>query len=173
MLAAPRAARRRGRVTTTPNHRRDPEAAIADWLDRPVGEVIDHILSRYHTLVRRQLAELRTLVVAAGLDDALAARVARFDDELSQHLLTEERVSFRMIRAAGGHTKVAQGVMVHEHLLIDRLLGELREALPEGVEGSLERAQIGALLAEIEADLVPHATLEELVFARSDPQTAG
>lgn len=149
-----------------PQHRRDPEAAIADWVDRPVGAIIDHILSCYHPVAWRQLAELRELSAAAGLDGALADRVARFDEAFSEHLRDEERVAFPTMRAESGRARDARTALEHDHLHIERLLGELRGALPEGCERSAARAQLGALLAEMEADLAPHATLEELLFAR-------
>ncbi|MCA9514431.1 MAG: hemerythrin domain-containing protein [Myxococcales bacterium] len=141
------------------------EDAIADWIDRPVGEVIDHILSRYHGPARRQLGELRALAAAAAIDGALADKLALFDEELTQHMVKEERVAFQMLRAAGGHVGVAMRVMEHEHVLIDRLLAELRDALPVGADGPPGRAQLAILLAEIEADLAPHAALEEILFA--------
>ncbi|MCA9489860.1 MAG: hypothetical protein KC621_08050, partial [Myxococcales bacterium] len=43
-------------------------------------------------------------------------------------MVKEERVAFQMLRAAGGHVRVALRVMAHEHALIDRLLAALRDA---------------------------------------------
>lgn len=142
------------------------EAAVAQWAARPIAEVVDHIVARYHAPLKVQLAELTALAPALG---ELADRVALFAEELSQHLVKEERVAFQMLRAAGGYEGVAFGVMQHEHTLIDRLLDELREltagwrpsaGAPEGTARAL------ALLADIDADLPEHSALEEDLFAR-------
>lgn len=142
------------------------DQAVAEWAARPVGEVVDHIVARYHQPLKAQLAELTAL--APGLGE-LAERVALFAEELSQHLVKEERVAFQMLRAAGGFEGVAFGVMEHEHTLIDRLLDELRE-LTGGWRPATDAAdrvsRALALLAAIDADLPAHSALEEHLFSR-------
>ena len=88
------------------------------------GELIDHILTRFHDVHRQQLPELIRMAhrveavhrgnpdVPAGLGDALEA----MRQELLTHMHKEEAILFPMLRQ-GGNSFVSQpiGVMRHEH----------------------------------------------------------
>ena len=156
-----------------------PPGDGVDWSLRSVDEVIDYILERYHVVLRRELAEL------AGLADAvrsaelvqrptlvapLLEKVSLLAEELTQHMVKEERLAFRMIRAAGGFVGVPLSVMEHEHRLAHELLDEIRGltdgwTVPQG--GSAALARLYRLMRKVEADLEEHSALEDGLFARA------
>lgn len=78
-----------------------------DWWNTPASELADHIESRHHAYLRRELPRLRDLLAkvrkAHGLHhgpmlDELAATFADLAMELDQHMGKEEGVLFPLIR---------------------------------------------------------------------------
>ena len=77
-----------------------------DWNVAPYGEIIDHIITRYHNRHREQLPELITLAqkvenVHGDREDCpigVAAQLEKIYIELSQHLMKEEQILFPMIK---------------------------------------------------------------------------
>jgi len=155
------------------------DAAGVDWNTRSFDEVIDHILERYHTALRAQLAalaghvdEVRSsdLVRRPTLVAPLLDKLVILGEELTQHMVKEERLAFQMIRAAGGFMGVPLAVMEHEHHFALDLIAELREltdgwTAPVGASAAL--TALYRLMDEIERDLREHAALEDGLFARA------
>ncbi len=88
----------------------DAEAGRADdearWVDRPLSEVIDHIVAHYHEGLRRDVPALieaarRVERVHAAKPDVpagLASLLTDFWADMEAHMAREENVLFRMIK---------------------------------------------------------------------------
>jgi regulator of cell morphogenesis and NO signaling len=94
------------------------------WDDRPLPQLIDFILTRYHAPLRDELARLvymarkveRVHGDKPGCPRGLGDHLARVADEVEAHLAKEEQILFPMIlsgRGAMTHGPVA--VMTREH----------------------------------------------------------
>jgi regulator of cell morphogenesis and NO signaling len=112
----------------------DAQAVLAelDALDRgappeapeETGALIDHLLSHYHEVHRRQLPELQRMarrVEAVHRDHpqvpiGLTALLESIEAEMLEHMAKEEQILFPLLRA-GGHPGVVHpiAVMRHEH----------------------------------------------------------
>ena len=95
-----------------------------DWRESGIGELIEHILTRYHAIHRIQLPELIRLAkrvehVHGERQDCpkgLSSHLALMLDELEQHMQKEEQILFPLLQA--GQYAVAAGpiqVMQLEH----------------------------------------------------------
>jgi regulator of cell morphogenesis and NO signaling len=104
--------------------RESKRPADVDWSQRPLAELVDHVLTRFHQPLRAQLPELERMAARVesvhpdkpGCPLGLAAHLASAREELDQHMQKEEQVLFPMI--ASGRGAVAAGpisVMEHEH----------------------------------------------------------
>ena len=153
----------------------------ASWADRPLPQVVDHILDAYHTPLRRDLADLEARLGAALKSPDSSPRqrhffVAALDSfrplahELNEHLAKEEGVLFPWIRAgrgasAGGPIRVMQ----HEHRQAEEYLQRLRQ-LADATKrsGSVDAvvADLMERLDALDASLRDHIELEELLFLR-------
>lgn len=145
------------------------------------GALIDHILSRYHEVHRRDLPELIRLArrveavhaehprVPRGLAEALAA----LQIELEAHMQKEEMVLFPAMRQEPGHglgAPIAQ--MRHEHdghgvqlRQLEALTGDF--VLPEGACRSWQALYLGA--ERLVQDLMEHIHLENnILFPRHE-----
>lgn len=151
------------------------------WADKSEIELIEHILTRYHDVHRRQLPELirlsgRVELVHGGHPKCpvtLTAHLEQLQAELEVHMGKEEQVLFPMI--SRGMLSVAAGpikMMRHEHddhgkaiEVIRVLTHEL--TLPEGACNTWQALYRG--LEELETDLVEHIHLENnILFNRID-----
>ncbi len=147
------------------------------WDLRPVEDLVDHILARYHEPLK---ADLPALVEAArkvervhgdeptcpkGLADALEA----FTDRTLAHLAKEEQVLFPAIRRglAGDALRMPISVMRHEHDEHGQTLRTLRSLTgghrPPPEACATWRALYDGL-ARLEADLMEHIHLENNVL---------
>ena len=147
------------------------------WEDRSIAELVDHIETRHHAALRRDLPPLIAAArkvervhadkpgVPAGLADVLAV----FWDEMQSHMAREERVLFPALRqgARGAAIAMPIGVMEREHdehaaalRRIHRLTGDL-EAPPHAC--ATWRALYDGLAA-VERDLYQHIHLENNVL---------
>jgi len=156
-----------------------PTGEGIDWSARPVDELIDYIVDRYHSGLRRDLSLLRELAETVratelaqrpSLVAPLLEKLEILGEELGQHMVKEERLAFQMIRAAGGFVGVPLSVMEHEHRLAHDLLDELRAltgrwAAPVGASDALRR--LYETMARVESELAVHSALEEQLFARA------
>ena len=156
-----------------------PPEQDTDWSRRPVGEVIDHIVDRYHPALRAQLGEVAGFVETIRLTDLvrrptlvspLLDKLQILGEELTQHMVKEERLAFQMIRAAGGFVGVPLAVMEHEHRLAHELLADLRAVtddwmLPASASAAMRGLYV--LMVDVERDLIEHSALEDELFARA------
>lgn len=167
----------------------DPEVVIAEieaataqaaperWDTRPLPELIDFIVTRYHDALRRDLPGLleaakkieRVHAKKESCPRGLAEHLERLDAEIRQHLAKEEQVLFPAIRAG------SRGVLVHmpvrvlmqEHDDHGASLARLRE-LSTGYEPPPEACAtwraLYAALHELERELMQHIHLENNVL---------
>jgi regulator of cell morphogenesis and NO signaling len=148
----------------------DP-AAVPQAPEDPAA-LIDHILSRYHQVHRRELPELIRLSrrvetvhrehpqVPAGLAAALEAML----DELEQHMQKEEQILFPMLRR-GGHPFVAQPIArmraEHgEHGQRLRLIEQLSHGAVPPAEACPTWRALYAGVRKLGDDLMEHIHLE-------------
>jgi regulator of cell morphogenesis and NO signaling len=98
--------------------------AEVDWTERPLAELVDHILTRYHEPLRRELPELVRLARKvegvhpdkAGCPLGLGDHLASVQDGLELHMRKEEQVLFPLVRARRGRQAGGPvGVLTHEH----------------------------------------------------------
>jgi regulator of cell morphogenesis and NO signaling len=151
------------------------------WDDRPVSELLDHILGRHHAYLHAELPRLQALMdkVARVHGDRypnvvpeLAERYGQLHEDLVQHMVKEEQILFPSIRAIEtGRACEAPcadltgpvEIMEWEHEECGRTLARMREvthayAPPEGACASLVALFAG--LQEMETDLHRHIHLE-------------
>jgi len=146
------------------------------WSERPLTELIDFILERFHAPLRSDLPALVELAkkvedVHAGKPSCprgIAQHLAHVLVEVEIHLAKEERILFPLIRAGRGPTALMPiKVMMQEHedhgvnLRRTRALtGDL--AAPPEACASWRSLYQG--LAQLEADLMEHIHLENNVL---------
>lgn len=112
-------------------------SSMERWDQRPLGELIDHILSAYHEPLKEELPRLAAMArkvnevhgekqpeMLQGILDTILALKA----DLEPHMIKEEQVLFPMIRAGQGHAAGGPiSVMEMEHDEVGRMLARLRE----------------------------------------------
>lgn len=138
--------------------------------------LIDHILTRYHEVHRKQLPELvrmaRRVEAVHGehplVPNGLAQLLETMENELISHMQKEEIVLFPMLKA-GGNAFLYQpiGMMRAEHIdhgaLLDAVLTLTRGATPpEGACNTWRALYAG--IAQFNDDLINHIHLENNVL---------
>jgi regulator of cell morphogenesis and NO signaling len=136
------------------------------------GELVDHILVRYHAVHREQLPELIRMArrveavhrdhpeVPTGLADFLETVEA----ELLEHMAKEENILFPLLQS-GGHPRVSHpiAVMRHEHTChgeqLERLAQFTHQHTPPVGACNTWRA-LYAGTAQLTEDLISHIHLE-------------
>lgn len=165
----------------------NPQASAGpEWSARPLPELIDHILERYHAPLG---AELEALVRAArrvervhgdkpacphGLGDHLSAMA----HELQTHMAKEERILFPAIVAGhrGQDVHMPVRVMMQEHDDHGHNLKQLRQLAtdfhpPTGACATWRG--LYSALAQLELELMQHIHLENnILFPRALEATA-
>jgi len=136
------------------------------------GQLIDHILDRYHAVHRQQLPELIRMarrVEAVHRDhpqvpQGLAAQLETMEQELLEHMAKEEQILFPLLRQ-GGHPMVVHpiGMMRHEHVShgaqIERLAAlTSQHQPPAGACNTWQALYAGT--ARLTEDLIAHIHLE-------------
>lgn len=159
----------------------DRESADAtSWAERPLGELIDFILRRYHEPLREELPELVAMarkVEAVHGDKAscpvgLADLLAAMHEATLVHLLKEEQVLFPLVREGrGSECKMAVQVLEADHAdhgaTLDRIR-ELTDDLTPPEEACTTWRTLYGRLVELEHDLMEHIHLENnLLFPRA------
>lgn len=95
-----------------------------DWRQAPLSEIIDFIIVRYHDKHRAQLPELilqaekveRVHEAKPTVPKGLARQLTLLLDELTSHMMKEERILFPMIKnGLGSQASAPISVMEHEH----------------------------------------------------------
>ncbi|QQR90353.1 MAG: iron-sulfur cluster repair protein YtfE [Myxococcales bacterium] len=165
---------------------RDIEAAVFEpedetfWDERPMDELIQHILDRYHTPLRSELPRLLELATKvervhaqhAHCPQGLAALLMEARASIEMHLTKEEQILFPLIvtgRGAMAHMPVQ--VMMQEHDDHGQTLQRIRELthdlnVPEKACTSWH--ELYRALAEFEIELMDHIHLENnILFPRA------
>ncbi len=147
-----------------------------DWRSASSGELIEHILQRYHERHREDLPELIRLArrveqvhgeradCPAGLADHLEAMF----HELLSHMMKEEQVLFPMLLAANdGEARSPISLMRFEHDQHGEALARL-EALTDDIHAPVDACNtwnaLYAGLARLREDLMQHIHLENNVL---------
>ncbi|NNF06697.1 MAG: iron-sulfur cluster repair di-iron protein [Candidatus Eisenbacteria bacterium] len=157
------------------------ETKAVRWDERPLNELIEHILSTHHRPLDEELPRLQALaqkvhdVHVDKAPDMLSGVLSVFSalrTELEQHMLKEEKVLFPMILAGqGAMTGGPVVVMEQEHEVAGAALKQLRALtnnfeVPEGACNSWRALWAG--LEAIEQDLHEHIHLENnILFPRA------
>ena len=150
------------------------------WKDRPLGELIDFILERYHAPLRRDLPGLveladkveRVHAEKPSCPRGIARHLAEVLASVESHLGKEEQMLFPLIRSGrGAMAFMPVKVMMSEHedhgvsLRRTRQLTADLVAPPEACTSW--RALYGELI-RLEADLMEHIHLENnILFPRA------
>lgn len=146
------------------------------WDQRPLPELIEHLLLRYHERHRADLPPLLAMArkvetvhaAKASCPHGLAELLARVADELEQHMRKEEQVLFPLLLAGRGRMAAPPiQAMEREHEDHGRNLALLRQvtgdhrAPPEACN-TWRALYLG--LAELERELMQHIHLENNVL---------
>lgn len=152
-----------------------------DWRARPLDELVDHILDRYHVMLDRQLVETSALLDRAMIDDRSAhAEPLRYLRsvfnglwaEMSAHMMKEDQIVFPLIRSGeGAATASAMDSMRHEHDDTVGALSRIRH-LAEGFAPPADASEalraLYTALQRLERDIVVHMHLENnILFPRA------
>ena len=152
-----------------------------NWDDKPLPELIDHILFTYHGPLKEELPRLagmtRKVLAAHGAKDPerFNELVRVYDGllhELTDHMMKEEQILFPMIkRGDGPFTEGPVAVMVDEHESAGAALRRLRE-LTNNYEVPPEACNTWRALwhglAALEATMHRHIHLENnILFPRA------
>ncbi len=150
------------------------------WDRRPLGELIEFLLTRYHEPLRPELNRLREM--SRGVAEAnggehpslvrLADVVSTMAVELDSHLGKEENILFPWLLSGNG--RMAAGpvnVMQREHDAASAQLAELR-TLTSDFEAPADAddtwVELVAHLAQLDRDLREHMHLENnILFLRA------
>jgi regulator of cell morphogenesis and NO signaling len=171
----------------------DPEAVLRDietestnapdstrWDQRPLHELVQHILDRYHAPLRLELPRLIELAekverVHAGKPDlptGLADLLSRISEDIENHLAKEEQILFPLIVAGRGPTAhMPVQVMIQEHDDHGQDLRRIRElthdmAVPP--HGCATWKELYRSLLAFEVELMDHIHLENnILFPRA------
>ena len=153
-----------------------PEEQFERWDERPLPELIEHVLRRYHDVHRAELPGLLGLARKVervhgskpSCPSGLADLLARVADELEDHMQKEEQVLFPLLLAGRGRMAVLPiQVMEQEHEDHGANLARLRALAHDYVPpaeacGTWRALYVG--LAELERELMQHIHLENNVL---------
>lgn len=156
-----------------------PESSDAtDWSQRPLGELADHIVSRYHEPLREELPRLvdmarkveRVHADKATCPRGLADHLEAVHAAVLSHLEKEEQVLFPMIRAGQpAHAPVQVMTQEHdEHAANLRRTRELAHDFEPPAEACTTWRALLMGLHTLEQELMDHIHLENhVLFPRS------
>jgi len=167
----------------------DPEAVLAEiaaqpaaaddlaaWGDRPLPELIDHLVARYHEWLRQELPALLKMAKKVeavhaekpSVPRGLAALLAGLYEETLSHLQKEECILFPLIKsgrgaACGGPIQVMEA----EHRDVGDALARVRELTrdltpPEEACNTWRALYLG--LERLEVEFFEHIHLENNVL---------
>ena len=156
-------------ATTTP-------AAGASWAERPIPELILHILQRYHEPLKLEIPRLVELAFTVervhagrpGCPAGLANHLAEMRRAVDEHLLKEEQILFPLILAGRGRmAPMPIQVMLTEHDDHGQALRRTRALtddlqLPDGA--CAKWRELYRALEELEQELMDHIFLENSVL---------
>lgn len=157
-----------------------PIPEIDNWRERPLVQLIAHIVDRFHAGHRQELPRLIAMAekverVYAGRPDCpvgLASHLRTLAPDLEQHMQKEEVVLFPMLIAgAGARASAPIRCLTDEHDDHGRALAKMRELAhgyvpPPHACGTWRALYLG--LAEFERAVMEHVHLENhVLFARA------
>ncbi len=152
---------------------------VARWDQRPLDELVQHILDRYHAPLRAELSrliELADRVERAHADkpdrpEGLAELLTEVRAAVESHLAKEEQILFPLIVSGRGHhAHMPVQVMMQEHEDHGQNLGRIRKltgdlTVPEHACESWR--ELYRALGELEVELMDHIHLENnILFPR-------
>jgi regulator of cell morphogenesis and NO signaling len=149
---------------------------FARWDQRPIEDLIQHVLDRFHAAHRAEvprLLEMAQRVEKVHADKAscpkgLAEHVARMGEELEAHMQKEEQILFPMLQSSRAHmASMPVQMMEEEHKDHARNLARVREltndlTLPPEACGTWTALYLG--LADLEQQVMEHIHLENNVL---------
>jgi regulator of cell morphogenesis and NO signaling len=161
----------------------------ADWTVRPLGELVDHIITTHHGYLREALPRITGLIAKVVQAHGAAqpklyeveAVFTALRQELERHTWDEERLLFPLVKPLATLTdpdnrlkkSVADAIetLEREHDHAGSELGKLRtltnDYSPPGTACNTYRAMLHAL-AELEADMHRHVHKENsILFPRA------
>lgn len=152
------------------HHEDDPR----DWLERPLAELVAHIVEDYHRPLQEELPKLTSLIekVHARHTDGQAERIRSLRDAaltffslLRTHLKKEEEVIFPwIVETDGQDASVPVFVAQHEHQALDAgvlAIEELTEHFAAPPVADPDWSDLVRRLQRLVADLKVHNRLEE------------
>ncbi len=159
----------------------EPQTDEIAWDTRPAWELMDHIESRYHATLRRDVPPLlqaarkveRVHAQKPAVPAGLAMVLTAFWDELQEHMQKEELVLFPALRNGANAGRVAAPIrtMMRDHDVHAAALRRVRELTDDLVAPAHACATWRALydgLVELERELMEHIHLENhVLFARA------
>lgn len=153
-----------------------PIDAVDDWRERPLVQVLAHVVEHFHAGHRNELPRLIAMAEKVervhgdkpGCPVGLAAHLHVVAHDLEQHMQKEEVVLFPMIVAgAGARAWAPIQCMTAEHDEHGRALARMRELAhgyqpPAHACGTWRALYLG--LAEFEREVMEHVHLENHVL---------
>jgi len=160
-----------------------------DWNAAPLGELVDHIVSKHHTYVKAEVPRLQALMTKViGVHgknhpelEQVHVAFCELAGELGGHLMKEEQILFPYIKQMAGGTGCGPScfgtvqnpihVMMLEHDSAGEKLREMREAtqnyaLPQ--DACVSYSTLFSALVEFEQDLHQHIHVENnILFPRA------
>jgi regulator of cell morphogenesis and NO signaling len=156
------------------------------WVDAPISALVDHIVSRYHDPLRRDLPTIGQLAAKVANrhgeahPELVAVRdaVAELTEEMLPHLEKEEAVLFPFaVRLATGNTsRLPVGgpilALEQEHEVVGGLLARLRtltaDFTPPG-DACVSYKGLYELLSQLDTETQAHIHLENnVLFPRAE-----
>ena len=147
-----------------------------DWRSAPLPEIIDHIIVRYHDRHREQLPELilqatkveRVHVAKASVPRGLTKYLTMLHEELTSHMMKEERILFPMIKQgmgsqAGGPVSVMESEHDEAGELLEVIKHTTNNVTPPDDACTTWRALYNGINEMID-DLMNHISLENNVL---------
>lgn len=148
-------------------------------VDRSDGELIEHIVQRYHDPLRAELPDLLAMARRvemrhadkAAVPRGLADHLAQITGELTQHLDKEERILFPLLKRGGAGASAPIRVMMREHDDHGAALRQIRALTSDLAPPAGACATWRALylrLEHLEGELMDHIHIENnILFARA------
>ena len=147
-----------------------------EWRVVPLAEIIDHIIVRYHDRHREQLPELilqatkveRVHADKPNVPRGLTKYLTMLHEELTNHMMKEERILFPMIKQGqGSHAAGPVSVMESEHDEAGELLEVIKHTThnvtPPPEACTTWKAMYNGI-NELIDDLMEHISLENNVL---------
>lgn len=153
-----------------------PASSEPNWEERPLDELADFLVERYH---KPLAAEFERLIALARKVESvhkdkptapkgLASVLVRLRDEVEPHMEKEEQVLFPMIRAGQGYlAQMPIHVMVQDHRVVAEALHEIRRITGDLVppaEACTSWINLYKSLDQLEVEFMEHIHLENHVL---------